>query len=284
MRVFLTGATGYVGGAVAAALRAAGHDVGALVRPGANTSALRSLGVTLIEGDLAALPRLADDGSLDGFDAYVQAAQSQTDTAALGHTAIETFLGRGAYLLYTSGIWVLGSGTADENTPTRSLPIVAWRPPHEELVLTSGPHAVIRPGCVYGGKQSLFAGWFAAAAAGKPIEIVGDGTNRWALINVHDLADCYLRIIETRAHGIFHATDDSHLTLDQCAQIIAPQATISHIPPEAVRATLGLFTDALLLNQEVSSGLTRQRLGWSPKRDFSGSIGEQWSEYREAVD
>src|SRR5216683_2860364 len=117
MRVFLTGATGYVGGAVAVALRNGGHEVGALVRPDADTSALRDLGVTLIAGDLAALPHLAGDGALDGFDAFVHSAQSSTDTAALGRTAIETFLGRGAYLLYTSGIWVLGSGKGDENTP-----------------------------------------------------------------------------------------------------------------------------------------------------------------------
>jgi nucleoside-diphosphate-sugar epimerase len=280
MRVFLTGATGYVGGAVAAALRAAGHDVGALVRPDAKTSALRDRGVTLIAGDLAALPRLAAAGSLDGFEAFVHAAQSPTDAAALNQTAVETFLQRDAYLLYTSGIWVLGNGKADENTPVRSLPIVAWRPAQEQLVLSSG-QAVIRPGCVYGGRQSLFAGWFAAARQGKPIEIVGDGTNHWALVNLHDLAACYLRILETRSQGIFHAVDDSRLTLDEVANTIAPQGTTVHIPPDAVRPKMGPFTDALLVDQEISSSLTRQRLGWSPKRDFRGSIREQWEEFGE---
>lgn len=280
MRVFLTGATGYIGGAVAAALRAGNHEVTALVRPDAETSALRGLGVALISGDLAALPGLADEGALDGFDAFVHTAQSTTDTVALSRTAIDTFLRRNAYVLFTSGVWVLGNGKADENTPTRPLSLVAWRAGHEQLVLAGGPHAVIRPGCVYGGKQSLLAGLFAAAEQGKPIDIVGDGSNRWALIDLHDLAACYLRILETRGHGIFHAVDDSRVTLDQCAQAIAPQGTISHIPPNAVRPKLGPFTDALLVDQEISSDQTRQRLGWSPKRDFVGSIGEQWEEWR----
>jgi nucleoside-diphosphate-sugar epimerase len=279
MRVFLTGATGYVGGAVAAALRTAGHEVGALVRPNANTAALHELGVMLIQGDLAALPRLSEDGALDGFDAFVHAAQSPSDSATLNQTAVDSFLGRDAYLLYTSGIWVLGNGKADEHTPARSLPIVAWRPAQEQQVLSSGRHAVIRPGCVYGGRQSLFAGWFAAAAEKKPIEIIGDGSNHWALINLHDLAACYLRIVESRASGIFHAVDDSRLTLDEAARVIAPQGAISHIPPDAVRAQMGPFTDALLIDQEISSDLTRQHLGWKPTRDFVGSIDEQWEEF-----
>ena len=104
-----------------------------------------------------------------------------------------------------------------------------------------------------------------------------------ALVDLRDLAACYLRILETRGHGIFHAVDDSCLTLDQCAQAIAPGGTISHIQPDAVRPKFGPFTDALLVDQEVSSALTRHRLNWSPKRDFLGSIGEQWEEYREAV-
>jgi nucleoside-diphosphate-sugar epimerase len=276
MRIFLTGGTGYIGGAVASALVTRNHEVVALARSGSETGRLRQLGVTLISGDLASLPQLAEDGALDGFDAFVHAAQAAQDAAALNRIAIDTFLARNAYVLYTSGVWVLGNGAADEDTPVRPLPIVAWRPAQEQLVLSAG-HGVIRPGCVYGGKQSLLAPWFAAAEQNQPLQIAGDGNNHWAMVNLHDLADCYVRIVESRGRGTFHAVDDTQATLNECARAVAPNGTIEHVTPNP-----GPFTDALLVDQEISSQKTRQRLGWIPKRDFVSSVSEQWDEWRAA--
>ena len=241
---------------------------------------LRQAGVTLVWGDLGALPQLGEGGALDGYDACVHAAQAQKDTVALDRGAIDTFTGRNAYVLFTSGVWVLGNGSADEDTPPRPLPLVAWRTQHEELVLQTGTNGVLRPGCVYGGKQSLLAAWFAAAAQGQPIEIVGDGNNKWAMVDLHDLADLYVKMVESRAAGICHGIDDTRATLNDCARAVAPNGTINHIPPDAVRPKLGPFTDALIVDQEISSEKTRRRLGWQPKRDFIGSAAEQWEEWR----
>ncbi len=274
MRVFLTGATGYIGSAVAAALRAREHDVLALVRAEGDTSRLDRLGVTLVRGDLQSLPALAASGALDGVDAFVQAAQPSGDPAGPSRTALETFLARNAYTLYTSGVWVLGNGPADEATPVRPLPIVAWRPELEALVLR-GNGGVLRPGCVYGGRQSLFAPWFAAAAKNEPVNVAGDGNNRWAFIDLHDLADCFVKVIEARSPGIHHAVDDSRATLNECARAVAPQGAIAHVPLPA-----GPFGEALAIDQEVSSAETRRRLGWSPTRDFLGSVSRQWDEWR----
>jgi len=69
MNIFLTGASGYIGGAVAEALRKANHEVAALVRPEAETRHLRDLGVTLIGGELESLPSLRDQ--LAGYDAFI---------------------------------------------------------------------------------------------------------------------------------------------------------------------------------------------------------------------
>src|SRR5437016_643493 len=165
MRVFITGATGYIGGAVAAAMRDRGHEVTALVRPESETNRLRERGIVVVAGDLASLPSLGD--VLAGHDCYIHTASSRThDKAALDKTAVDVFTAQNAHVLYTSGVWVLGNGRSDESSPANPLPIVAWRVEHEQVVLRSGTHAVLRPGCLYGGKQSLFADWFSAAERG----------------------------------------------------------------------------------------------------------------------
>ena len=284
MRIFMTGATGYIGSAVAPALRERGHDVAALVRPETDSKALRDLGVVIVAGDLASLPTLAD--SLGSYDAILHIAQSHSaDAPALNQIALDVFTAQQAFFVYTSGVWVCGNtgfDVADESTPPDPLPIVAWRPAQEQAALATGRSAVIRPGCVYGGKQSLCAGWFESAEQKKPVYLVGDGNNQWAMVNLHDLADCYVRITEQRATGIFHAVDDTNDTLLGCALAVATGCVIETIPIEVAAEKYGPFADALAIDQRVSSKATRQKLGWSPKRDFTGSLDEQWAEWKAA--
>ena len=283
MRIFMTGATGYVGGAVAAHLLEHKHEVAALVRPQSNSKQLRDRGATIIPGDLGSLPDIAD--TLSTYDVLVHAAFSAgRDAVARDRTAVDVFAAVNTFLVYTSGVWVFGQTgerVPDEKTALNPLPLVAWRPPHEQRVLASGRGAVIRPGCVYGGKQSLLAGWFAAADERRPLQIVGDGRNRWAVVNTHDLAVCYLGVIEQRVGGVFHAVDDTHATLDECARAVAPNGRIEHVPIEAARQKMGPLTDALVVDQQISSDATRRQLRWTPRRTFLTSIDEQWREWRE---
>ena len=279
MRVFLTGGTGYIGQAVARALRTAGHEVVALARPSADTKTLRGLGVLVMSGDLESLPSLR--GGLDGFDAFVHTAKSGSNTVAADHAAIDTFTSLPGHFVYTSGVWSLGNTTeADEASPVNPLEISAWRPPHEELVLGAGG-AVIRPGCVYGGRQDMFAGWFAAADQGRPLEIVGDGTNRWALVDLDELADLYVRVVEQEASGVLHGVDDSDSTLLECARLIAPEGKIEHVPLDVARKTMGDLADALAVNQLISSTTTRNMTFWNPWRTFRSTIADQWRVWRE---
>jgi nucleoside-diphosphate-sugar epimerase len=274
--MFLTGATGYVGGAVAFALRKAGHDVAALVRPDSEARALRDAGVVIVAGDLAQLPSLGS--ALAGCDVLIHTAMAQgSNSVALDRIAVDVFTAQqGAHVLYTSGVWVLdGIIDADEKTPPKPIALVAWRPPHERLVLDAGG-AVIRPGCVYGGRQSLLTQWFEAADAGRPLEIAGDGRNRWAMVHLSDLADCYVKAAEQRAAGIFHGVDDTHDALNDCARAVSHDAPIEHVDPPP-----GPFAEALLIDQVVLSEGTRERLGWRPRRTFTSSIEEQWQEWRE---
>ncbi|HLJ73642.1 MAG TPA: NAD-dependent epimerase/dehydratase family protein [Thermoanaerobaculia bacterium] len=274
MRVFLTGGTGYIGGAVAQALLKRGHEVAALARAESDDSQLRSHGAFIVAGDLSSLPQLA--ATLGAYDALVHTAFSGTDPVEQDRIVVDTLSKQKGHFVYTSGVWVLGNGdNLNESTPVNPLPLVAWRPAHEKLALANGGGAVIRPGCVYGGKQSLLADWFAAADQKRPIKVVGDGKNRWAMVDLHDLADCYVRAVEQRATGVFHAVDDAHATIDECAGAIAKN--IEHVPAE------GFMAPALTVNQIVSSKATRARLGWSPRRTFVNSIGEQWREWRTAT-
>ncbi|HSY51843.1 MAG TPA: NAD-dependent epimerase/dehydratase family protein [Thermoanaerobaculia bacterium] len=282
MRVFITGATGYIGGAVAPALREHGHELTALVRPETDSTKLRDLGVAIVAGDLTSLPSLA--GSLGDYDAFIHLAQANTsDAAALSRTALDVFTAQRGFLVYTSGVWVCGNTdneVVDESTPPNPLPIVAWRPEQEQAALATGRSAVLRPGCVYGGRQSLCRGWFEAAEKKQPVYLVGDGNNQWAMVNLHDLADCYVRIIEQSATGILHAVDDTNETLLGCALAAAPGSVIETIPIEVARQKSGAFADALAIDQRVSSAATRRKLGWSPSREFTSSLDEQWLEFR----
>jgi nucleoside-diphosphate-sugar epimerase len=292
MKIFITGATGYIGSAVAHDLRAHGHEVTALVRRGRDTSALRAAGVTIVEGDLGTiLDKLAE---IEDHEVYVHTAQSNDANKVLNDEnaveALTRFRDGGRYFIYTSGVWVLGSaGPAvdDEAMPPEPIALVAWRPKHERFVLDASRDgfttAVIRPGCIYGRGQSMLRPWFEAARDGKPLEIVGDGANHWALVDLGDLVDCYRLAIEQRASGILHAVDDSRPTLRQMADAIVDAkrsaSAITTIAPDAARAAMGGYADALMLDQRVSSAWTRQHLGWSPKREFMSSVGEQWREF-----
>ena len=280
MRVFVTGATGYVGGAVAAALRRHGHEVAALVRPDSESGQLREDGVVIVSGDLASLPDLRD--TIAQYDAVVHTAFSNADPVANDKKAVDVFTSIKAFFVYTSGIWVLGNGATDEDSQVRPLPLVAWRPAHEQQTLATGRGAVIRPGCVYGGRQALLAGWFAAAEQNQPLQIVGDGNNHWAMVYIEDIGDCYARIVEQRATGVFHATDDGRATLNECARALTPSGKIDHVPLDAARQKMGAFADALAADQQISSEKTRRRLGWKPMHTFVGSIDEQRRQWRAA--
>ncbi|HEX6161248.1 MAG TPA: NAD-dependent epimerase/dehydratase family protein [Thermoanaerobaculia bacterium] len=279
MRIFLTGATGYIGSAVAAALRRANHDVAALVRPDADSSHLRSQGIVVVAGDLDSLPSLGE--TLDGCDGFIHTAAAKKNKEELDRHAVDVFTAQQKPFVYTSGVWILGNTRdADEAADVNPLSLVTWRAPHEERVVAAGG-AVLRPGCVYGGKQSLLADWFLAAQRNEPVEIVGDGTNRWALVDLRELADCYVRALEQRATGVLHAIDDSDLSLAEMAQLIGVQP--KYVPLEEARASLGPYADALAVDQKIGSRATREKLGWNPRKTFASTIETQWAEYRAAT-
>lgn len=274
MRVFLTGATGYIGGAVAAALAGAGHEVLALAHSDRAEAAIRARGWTPARGDLrepASLAAHAGDADAAVHAAHTGGADAaDVDTAAV-HAMLDALAGSGKPFVYTSGVWVLGDTggfLVDEEAATdRPAALSAWRAALEPEVTGAAGRGVravvIRPGVVYGR-----GGGLPGMLARGELPVVGDGRQRWPLVHLDDLADLYLRALEAPAGSLLHGTDGwaamIELALAGRAGAGAGGA-LERLDLAAARARLGAFADALALDQRVASDRTRRLTGWSPR-------------------
>lgn len=295
MQVLVTGATGYIGFAVAAALRRAGHRVFGLARNQAKASRLERHEIQPVIGDLAeptSYAAVAAECSVLIHVAFDYAANGVAKDKATLDTLLEAGR-RGAQpktVIYTSGVWVYGDTgerLADETTPVNPAKLVAWRPAHEQLVLAApGVRGlVIRPGDVYGGSGGLTAQWFAGPSAGRQPTVVGDGQNRWPMVHVDDLAELYVRAAERAPAGeIFNGSDRSRATVLEMATAAARAAGLTGEVrpislPEA-RKAMGDFADALSLNQHIDARKALRLLGWQPRhggfRDEAAVYFQTW--------
>ena len=297
MRIFLSGATGYIGSAVLDALVRAGHEVTALVRNTEKAERVSRLGVDPIVGDLSKPPSyLAAATAADGI--VHTGFEFSKNGQNVDRVAIETLIaaaerrasnGLSASLVYTSGVWVLGDARtpADESAPIQPVPLVAWRPEHEQLALGAGRGVrtvVVRPGIVYGGARGIIGDLLKDALNGL-VRIVGEGKNHWPCIYDRDLADLYVRVATLDdAHGIFHANDEADESVVDIVDAIAGHAKmrpdVRHVPIEEARAKMGPYADALALDQLVRSPRARA-LGWAPTlHSVSRNVSRLFEEYR----
>ncbi|MGH7558241.1 MAG: NAD-dependent epimerase/dehydratase family protein [Gemmatimonadota bacterium] len=297
MRVFITGASGYVGSAIAGAFVEAGHDVTGLYHSSGSEGGVRDLGAEAVQGDIGD-PDTFQAAARD-HDVYVHAAFDAKDPARADRDTVEALLRMTGdaearsprMILYTSGCWVLGDTgeePADEEAPTdHPAEIVAWRPRHEEQVLTAATEvvatAVIRPGMVYGGSGGLVSRLFETAVEDDAAAYVGKGGNRWSLIHRGDLARLYLRVAEERAGGIFHGVDGQPLQvteLARAASVAAGAGETRGVPLDEARGELGPMADALILDQALIARRSGE-IGWRPiRRDFRGAAHEAFIEWK----
>ena len=297
MRIFLTGATGYIGSAVLDALVRSGHEVAALVRNTEKAERVSRLGVEPIVGDLSKpasyLPAAtAADGIVHTAFEFSKNGQ-KVDRGAIDTliSAAERRASNGlpASLVYTSGVWVLGDARtpADESAPVQPVPLVAWRPEHEQVVLGAGRGVrtvVVRPGIVYGGARGIIGDLLKCASNGL-VRVVGEGKNHWPCIYDRDLADLYVRVATLDdARGVFHANDEADESVEDIVDAIAGHAKmrpdVRHVPIEEARAKMGPYADALALDQLIRSPRARA-LGWAPTlHSVSGNVSRLFEEYR----
>ena len=296
MRIFLTGATGYVGSAVVDALLRAPHQVTALVRTPDAADVLASRGVTPILGDLKTVKSYRS--AAEGFDAYIHtAADSTAKREDIDRRVLDTLLAAAsaraktaqAALVYTSGLWVLGSDAQPLTESAQPNPgLFAWRAAHEQVVLQAAESnlrtAVIRPGIVYGGSRGIVSDLLKNAVNGL-IRVIGSGENHWPLVYDRDLADLYVRVAaRPEASGIFHANDEADETVNTLVEGIVRHFSVPpdvrHVPLDEARKKMGNYADALAFDQIVRSPRARA-LGWAPTlHSVSANVPRLLEEFR----
>ena len=284
MLIFLTGATGYIGGAVAEALQQAGHQVIGLARTAEKAKQLESRGIRAHLGDLLKPETVASAArNADGVihTANTNDANSPQADLAVVRAILAALEGTGKPFVYTSGVWVLGStGTAaaTEETPVKPTPLVAHRPAIEQEVLGAqgrGVRAVvIRPALVYGRGGSIPAMLTKSARETGATRYVGDGSNRWPFVHVEDLAQLYVRAVEkARAGSLYNAAHGPSYRVAEVAEAASlgagAKGKTQSWPLEEARKAMGPFADALALDQQVSGDKAKKELGWTPQ---AGSV------------
>ena len=280
MEVFLTGATGYIGGAVAEALQKAGHKVTGLVRTEEKAKRLESRGIRSCLGDLLkpetiAVAARAAEGVI--HTANTNDANSAQADAAVVRAILKALEGTSKPFIYTSGVWVLGSTgdkVANERTPVNPTPLVAHRPAIEQEVLGFKDRGVrtivIRPALVYGRGGSGPTMFTKSARETGAARYVGDGQNRWPFVDVDDLAQLYVLALEKAAPGsLYNAAHGPSYRVREVAEAASigagAKGKTQAWPLEEARKALHAFADALVLDQQISSEKAKKELGWSPR-------------------
>jgi nucleoside-diphosphate-sugar epimerase len=282
MRIFLTGANGFIGGAVAASLIAEGHAVRGLVRDKAKADAVAAHGIEAVIGTL-------DDATL--LQAEARASDGVVNAANSGHRgAVDALIaglaGSNKPLIHTSG----SSNVADralgepserifhEDTPIEPEPERAARVAIDRLIVgTSGIRAVVLcNSMIYGNAlgppaQSVQVPVLAQQARETGIaRYIGRGLNRWSNVHIADVAQLYALALAKAPAGSFMYVENGEEALGEIAQAIAKRLGLGPAQPWPVEAAFAAWgrekaTFSLGSNSRVRGKLARERLGWRPK-------------------
>src|SRR5262249_31671363 len=230
MKIFITGATGFIGNADAQAYAQAGHRVYGLVRSPEKGRKLAAAEIGPVMGSMQDPNSYGEVARACGVLIHC-AAEYTPQSTELDRLTMDTLIShaeqsqKSCTVIYTSGVWLYGNTgmqAADETSTPNPPEYVAGRIQTENSVLEGNSGLVrtliIRAGCVYGGSGSLTADWFSGAAKHGSVRIIGDGSYRWSMVHLHDLARLYLLAGESSYGGeVFNGTDRSRFTVLECA-------------------------------------------------------------------
>lgn len=283
MRVFVTGATGFVGFAVAQELIAAGHGVLGLARSEEGAKSLAAIGAEVHRGDLEDLESLRSgaansDGVIhcafnhDFSKFAVHCEQDRRAIEVLGATLASSM----RPLVVTSGIGSLAPGRAatEEDAP---MPTTAAYPrASEQTALLVGVRgvrtSVVRLPQVHDPVKQGFVSFLIAIAREKGASAyVGEGNNRWSAAHRLDVARLYRLALEKTATGDaqverYHAVAEEGVRVKEIAEAIGRglKIPVIAIAPEQAMQHFGFLGGFAGLDMPASSALTQERLRWHP--------------------
>jgi nucleoside-diphosphate-sugar epimerase len=279
MRVFVTGATGFIGSALVPELINAGHRVLGLARSDAGAKSLAAAGAEVHRGSLEDLESLKS-GAADS-DAVIHLAfnhdfskfQENCETDRRAIEALGSVLARSDRLLIvTSGTLVIAPGrlATEEDTPSAtsaSIPRIATEEAAAAVAARGVRVSLVRLPQVHDqNKQGLITSLINLARDKGVSAFVGDGKNRWSAAHLSDTAHLYRLALEKGSAGRYHAVAEEGVPERDIAEVIGRRLklpVVAKSPAEAAKhfGWLGGFAG---LDGPASSALTRERLGWRP--------------------
>jgi nucleoside-diphosphate-sugar epimerase len=275
MRVFVTGASGWIGSAVTAELIAAGHQVVGLARSDASAAAITAAGAQVQRGDITDLDSLrAGAEGADGIihTAFIHDFNAHADAAAVDFAAVQLFgdllEGSGRPLVIASGI--LGAITVETDRPD---PAAAWSPRIGTEAMLLGfadrgvrSSAVRLAPTVHGDGDHGFISVLVGIDREKGSSgYVGDG--RWPAVHRLDAAHLFRLALENAPAGsALHAVDDEGVPLREVAEVIGRHLDVPvvNVAPDDAVEHFGWLGRFLAIDSHASSTITRDLLGWKP--------------------
>src|ERR1700677_2069592 len=276
MRVFVTGATGFIGTAVVRELIDAGHQVLGLTRSDAGAKSLVAAGAQVHRGDLEDLKSLrsgaaASEGVI--HTAFIHDFSKFEANCEIDRRAIEALgsalAGTDRRLIVTSGTGVAftpGRLTTEEDAPNSAIPRVASEQAAASAAAKGGRVLVMGLPQVHDPvKQGLITYLIAVAREKGVSAYVGEGLNRWPAVHRLDAARLYRLVLEKGVSGArYHAVAEGGVAALEIAQAIGRglKVPVVSISAEEAAEQYGFLGFFMGLDMSTSSALTQERLGW----------------------
>jgi nucleoside-diphosphate-sugar epimerase len=279
MRIFVTGAPGFIGSALVPELIQAGHQVLGLTRSEAGAEALRKAGAEVLHGNIENLDSLREGAAkTDGvihlaFNHDFSQFQANCDN---DHKAIKAI---GEVLQGSNRPFVITSGTAiaanvDGKPSTEDSPTASWNPRAaseaavKELAVHGVNASVVRLPQVHDIRKQGLVPYLLAVAREKGVSAyIGDGSNRWPAAHVSAVAQLYRLAFEKAEPGaIYHAVDEEGVSMKAIVEAHGRglKVPVVSIKPEEAEAHFGWLARFAGHDMPSSSALTQKKLNWKP--------------------
>jgi nucleoside-diphosphate-sugar epimerase len=279
MRIFVTGASGFIGSAVVAELIDAGHDAIGLARSDQAASAVQAAGAEAHRGALDDLESLRSGAAAaDGVihTAYIHDFSRMQDSARIDLLAVETLgtalEGSGRPMVITTGTALINPGevaTEEDSADSDSHPRLKAEDEAKAFAARGVRTAIVRPGAsVHGEADHGFVPVLIDIARSKGVSAyIGDGSNRWPAVHRLDAANLYRLALEDGPAGsVFHAIADEGIATRDIAEVIGRhlELPVVSIAPQDAAEHFGWMGVFFGIDAPASSALTQERLGWNP--------------------